>query len=512
MDVIDDQIDVTGRAFLGMTIACARCHDHKFDPIPTTDYYAMAGIFHSTETLAGRRSRARRRASDNAAARRWPTRRAAMRRICAGTSEEQQSAAGRDRARSKRRSTDLQNQQKQAGKKAPQPKGEKKGKAKPISPGRGREGRSASSSASRSRSSKTGWTSWKRSHAGRQSGDGGPRRRTPDELSRAGARRIEGQGAGSPARRADGAQDAARRHVNPSHSGRLELAHWIANKRQPAHRPRDGQSRLAALFGQGLVDSVDNFGALGDEPSHPELLDALAVQFMNEKWSVKKLIRSIVLSRIYQLSSEHNAENYAMDPGEQISVADGAAPAGRRGNPRRHAGRQRRSSISNVPRARRSWSCSNGQSAAARDCRKSASRRTSAASTCRSCAATSPKCCRCSTRPIPSLIVGKRDVTTVPTQALFLMNNPFVMKQSEEMAKRVLKPRRLGPGRAHRPGLSPGAGPPADRTTSNRDVAQYLTDYRKSLEAASHKGNPQLAAWTSFCQTLFASGEFRYVY
>ena len=53
MDVIDDQIDVVGRAMLGMTIACARCHDHKFDPIPTTDYYALAGIFRSTETMAG---------------------------------------------------------------------------------------------------------------------------------------------------------------------------------------------------------------------------------------------------------------------------------------------------------------------------------------------------------------------------------------------------------------------------------------------------------------------------
>ena len=52
-DVIDDQIDVTSRALLGITVACARCHDHKFDPIPTTDYYALSGIFKSTETFAG---------------------------------------------------------------------------------------------------------------------------------------------------------------------------------------------------------------------------------------------------------------------------------------------------------------------------------------------------------------------------------------------------------------------------------------------------------------------------
>lgn len=51
MDVVDEQIDTVGRVFLGMTIACARCHDHKFDPIPTTDYYALAGIFRSTNSL-----------------------------------------------------------------------------------------------------------------------------------------------------------------------------------------------------------------------------------------------------------------------------------------------------------------------------------------------------------------------------------------------------------------------------------------------------------------------------
>ena len=52
MDVVDEQIDTISRAFLGLTVGCARCHDHKFDPISTTDYYAMAGIFRSTEMLA----------------------------------------------------------------------------------------------------------------------------------------------------------------------------------------------------------------------------------------------------------------------------------------------------------------------------------------------------------------------------------------------------------------------------------------------------------------------------
>src|SRR5262245_31937093 len=111
----------------------------------------------------------------------------------------------------------------------------------------------------------------------------------------------------------------------------------------------------------------------------------------------------------------------------------------------------------------------------------------------------------------PSLIVGKRDVTTVPTQALFLLNNAFVMKQSELLAKRVLSEKAANPAahidRAYRLALG---RLPTDREKS--DITHYLADYRKSLEAADHKGNTQLAAWASVCQTLFASGEFRYVY
>ena len=107
-------------------------------------------------------------------------------------------------------------------------------------------------------------------------------------------------------------------HVNPRRSGRLELAHWIASKDNPLTARVMVNRVWEHLFGQGLVDTVDNFGALGNEPSHPDLLDTLAVQFMNDHWSIKKLIRSIVLSRVYQLSSQHNADDYAIDPGNRF--------------------------------------------------------------------------------------------------------------------------------------------------------------------------------------------------
>ena len=52
MDIVDEQIEATSKAFMGLTVTCARCHDHKFDPIPTRDYYALAGIFKSTKTMS----------------------------------------------------------------------------------------------------------------------------------------------------------------------------------------------------------------------------------------------------------------------------------------------------------------------------------------------------------------------------------------------------------------------------------------------------------------------------
>ena len=68
------------------------------------------------------------------------------------------------------------------------------------------------------------------------------------------------------------------------------------------------------LFGGGIVATPDNFGTSGPTPSNPALLDDLAVSFMDEGWSVKKLIRRIVLSRAYQLSSQFVARNHEVDP------------------------------------------------------------------------------------------------------------------------------------------------------------------------------------------------------
>ena len=113
--------------------------------------------------------------------------------------------------------------------------------------------------------------------------------------------------------------------------------------------------------------------------------------------------------------------------------------------------------------------------------------------------------------PDPNLIVGLRDVTTVAPQALFMMNNPFVIAQANQMARRVLGPRELNPDAridlAYRLALGRA---PTDREKA--DVKRYLESYRAAVQSANPKGNPQQAAWASLCQTLFACGEFRYRY
>jgi hypothetical protein len=299
-------------------------------------------------------------------------------------------------------------------------------------------------------------------------------------------------------------------NVNLKHSGRLELANWIASKDNPL-TARVAVNRVwQHLFGQALVPSTDNFGALGDDPSHPELLDHLAVQFMNEKWSVKRLVRSIVLSRTYRLSSEHDAENYRIDPSNKSLW---------RREPRRMDAEEIRDAILaasgdlNLERPDGSpvMELSNAQLKGGKglqDVKRPTNVRSVYLPVLRG---NVPEMLQVFDAADPSLIIARRDVTTVPTQALFLMNNPFVMRQADQMAKRVLSQQGLGPAErvefAYRLALGRLPG-----DSEKSDITRYLADYRKSLASADFKGNANLAAWASVCQTLFASGEFRYVY
>jgi hypothetical protein len=97
-------------------------------------------------------------------------------------------------------------------------------------------------------------------------------------------------------------------------SGRLELANWIASESNPLTARVIVNRVWLNLFGQGMVTTPDNFGMSGQRPSHPELLDYLALRFMEEGWSIKTLIREIVMSRVYRLDNSYLEQNHEKDP------------------------------------------------------------------------------------------------------------------------------------------------------------------------------------------------------
>ena len=299
-------------------------------------------------------------------------------------------------------------------------------------------------------------------------------------------------------------------HVDPRHSGRMELAHWIASRDNPLTARVMVNRVWGHLFGQGLVDTVDNFGLLGDEPTHPELLDALAVEFMNGRWSVKKLIRSIVLSRVYRTSSEYNATCHATDPANKLLW---------RMQPRRLDAEEIRDALLAVsgqldverPKASLVLDLPNGAIGGGQQMqaiRRPTNVRSIYLPMLRGRV---PEMLQVFDLADPSLITGKRDVTTVPTQALFLMNNPFVAKQAEEMARRILKQEGANQQTRIDAAFRLAVGRPAS-ADERQAVAQFLNAYRQAIESAGAGVRPQIAAWTSVCQTLFESGEFRYVY
>lgn len=207
-DIMDDRIDVTMRGFQGFTVACARCHDHKFDPIPTQDYYSLYSVFASTKEVSPEISK-------------QPV------RVAMAVEDVEK-------------------------------------------PGEGRI--------------------FKRGNPGNL-GDVAPRRFLL-ALSPKNQPRPEWTAG----------------------SGRLELARSIASPQNPLTARVFVNRVWRWHFGQGIVRTPSDFGKQGEKPTHPELLDYLASQFVADGWSVKKLHRRILLSATYQQSSQFDAKSYAVDP------------------------------------------------------------------------------------------------------------------------------------------------------------------------------------------------------
>jgi hypothetical protein len=254
------------------------------------------------------------------------------------------------------------------------------------------------------------------------------------------------------------------------------------------------------LFGAGLVRTVDNFGFSGERPSHPELLDYLAIRFMDQGWSVKALIKEIVMSETYGQSSVGQEAASSIDPDNRLLshahvrrldaevirdsmlAVSGSLDSSRRpGSLVAELDGQSVSLIGFNDKLPKDLDGSHRRSIylpVIRDHLPDVLEQFDVAN--------------------PNLVTGDRDVTNVPLQALYLMNGDFVQEQSAALARRLMREEETREGRVHR-----AFSLCFNRAPEPRELALVETFF----QAASVDEARQLAA---FCQSLLASAEFRF--
>lgn len=285
-DIINDRIDVTTKAFLGLTVSCARCHDHKFDPIPTKDYYSLYGVFANTyeptipselPTLFSRLRKtpeledylaklAELKASKEKADKEFADLQAELRRTRTRDREKVQAAQRRQTL------ADVALYDLEA--------------THPGAPARAH----VIVDVDRSRD----YPVLLRGEA-QNKGDIVPRRFL-EILS----------------------PDPKKRPEWHEHSGRLELAQAIADPKNPMTARVLVNRVWQQHFGEGFVPTPDDLGNMSAPPTHPELVDWLASRFIEDGWSIKKLHRVILLSSTYQESSTANSKYADVDPDNKL--------------------------------------------------------------------------------------------------------------------------------------------------------------------------------------------------
>ena len=295
VDVVDEQLDVLSKAFLGQTISCARCHDHKFDPVSQADYFAMSGVFRSVSTF------------DNIA-----TVGRVAQRPMATAAELKRLDEWRAKAKEL---DDARNAANDAMRRAERDRNLSRVHAA-LATGSPLALRDAMLAAARdARAPLPERTAFV---AARDSRDAHEKTRPADPPRALGVKEAKvdetplhdrGDHTQPKGEKLARAVPAILERALPSPtfpadaSGRLELARWIANPENPL-TARVAANRIWTWhFGTGLVDTPSNFGTLGSKPSHPELLDWLARRFAREGWSVKSMHRLIMTSATYRQAS-----------------------------------------------------------------------------------------------------------------------------------------------------------------------------------------------------------------
>jgi Protein of unknown function (DUF1553)/Protein of unknown function (DUF1549)/Planctomycete cytochrome C len=468
---LEDVLDTTGRAFLGLTLRCARCHDHKYDPATTEDYYALYGIFASTQfPYAGSEEFASMKRPREAFVPLVPPDEAAPQLELHRQRLQQLRAA--IAFAEKNRASDP-NLQKQLQPLREQLRVLERTNLPPDLPGAYAvsEGQPMDVPVQRG---------------------GDPDR--PGPVVRRGVPRF--LAGGEPF------------VIAPRASGRLELARWLTSPQNPL-TARVMVNRIWQYhFGKGLVATPSNFGLRGEPPSHPELLDYLAARFVASGWSVKAMHRLIVSSKAYQLASHENPDNAVRDPGNRWywrfdrrrldaeALRDAMLAVGGNLDPRRPGPHPF------PPIGAWGWT----QHAPFKDVYPSNHRSVYLMTQ------------RLQRHPYLALFDGPdpntttdvRTSSTVPLQALYLLNNPFVQEQAQGLTRRLLA---AGPSPreriAHGYELAWGRPP-----TPNDEIEarQYVERYGRELATLGvPPADREREAWAGLARVLLTANEFIYL-
>ncbi len=461
MDIIDEQVDTVGRVFMGLTLGCARCHDHKFDPIPTADYYALAGIFKSTKSMKNHKVVAmwneRALATDEGRARLEAHKKEVARREA-----EIKKLAGKPDTKSTDDVRRLRAALAELQKHAP-----------PIAEVMSVEDQAITNL---------------RIHVR------GNHLTLGEEVPRRFPRVLAGEN---------------QPPLESSRSGRLELAGWLTRPNHPL-TARVMVNRLWLWhFGEGLVSSPENFGRLGDRPVNLDLLDWLSRRFVASGWSIKAMQRLIMLSSTYQMSSRFDPHAAQADPENRLhwrtsrrrldaeAIRDAILAVSGELDPAMTGTLLTEKSHAYVNSTTKTGGTVYG-----------VSRRSVYLPVIRSGLY---DVFQAFDFADPSASNGKRIPTTVAPQALFMMNDQVVLKGSAAMARRLLaRPGLDDAGRVRHAYLTAYGRPPTEKEVAR--ASDYLRRFTVILETqgVSSEARP-IRAWQALCQAIIAASEFIYL-
>lgn len=435
-ETLDDRVDTFSRAFLGLTVACARCHDHKFDPIPTQDYYSIAGVFNNTNEIETPL------ASDQVV-KEYHDHQRPIQELNDRINKARQLATQENRQLSETEQAELASwttELESLKAKAP--------------------------------------AKYDYAHTIHDSGN--------QDMKVALRGNLLKPGEVAP-RRFLRIVSGNEREAFSEGSGRKQLADAVVDRNNPLTARVIVNRIWLNHFGQGLVRTPDNFGKLGEPPTHPPLLDWLASTFMESGWSIKALHRTIMNSATYRSSSRFSEAAFSNDGDNRYLW---------RISPRRMDVETWRDSLLAV-----TGELNGTIGGPSIDNILVSDRRTMYAKVSRNDPLDSDEFLRLFDFPIPRASSAKRTENVIPQQFLFMMNSSFMRDRAKAFSERLNRECESRPLRIERAYLLLFGRKPTDKEMQAAET--YL--------AANTKEASVQDQWQLYCQALMSSNEFMYI-